>query len=82
MNKVLGDIPLTVKFRMGISKDELIAHKFIPRFAHEWGVSAMTVRGSDVFATTTDCCIAPRTNETAEVFQACCESLSSRNEPH
>ncbi|KAJ9121268.1 hypothetical protein QFC24_004944 [Naganishia onofrii] len=42
MNSVLGDIPLTVKFRMGIAKDELIAHKFIPRFAHEWGVSAMT----------------------------------------
>ncbi|KAJ9091265.1 hypothetical protein QFC19_009175 [Naganishia cerealis] len=45
MNSVLGDIPLTVKFRMGISKDELIAHKFIPRFAHEWGVSAMTLHG-------------------------------------
>lgn len=44
MNKVLGDIPLTVKFRMGIAKDELIAHKFIPRFAFDWGVSAMTVR--------------------------------------
>ncbi|KAI5450446.1 tRNA-dihydrouridine synthase 3 [Naganishia albida] len=45
MNKVLGDIPLTVKFRMGIAKDELIAHKFIPRFAFDWGVSAMTLHG-------------------------------------
>jgi tRNA-dihydrouridine synthase 3 len=74
MNSVLGDIPLTVKFRMGIAKDELIAHKFIPRFAHEWGVSAMTVRIWIVSTTATDCCTAARTNETAEVFQGCSES--------
>jgi len=43
MNKMLGEIPLTVKFRTGIKQDKNIAHKFIPRFASEWGVSAMTV---------------------------------------
>lgn len=74
MNKVLGEIPLTVKFRMGISKDELIAHKFIPRFAHEWGVSAMTVRPPGDNPMATDGRIAARKNETAKIFQACCKS--------
>lgn len=43
MNKMLGEIPLTVKFRTGIKKDKNIAHNFVPRFATEWGISAMTV---------------------------------------
>jgi tRNA-dihydrouridine synthase 3 len=42
MNQVLGDIPLTVKFRTGINSKN-VAHKLIPRFANEWGISAMTV---------------------------------------
>jgi tRNA-dihydrouridine synthase len=41
---MLGEIPLTVKFRTGIKQDKNVAHKFIPRFATEWGISAMTVR--------------------------------------
>jgi tRNA-dihydrouridine synthase 3 len=43
MNRVLGDIPLTVKFRTGVKSDKNVAHKLIPRFANEWGISAMTV---------------------------------------
>ncbi|KAG7571455.1 hypothetical protein FFLO_00638 [Filobasidium floriforme] len=45
MNKMLGEIPLTVKFRTGIKQDKNVAHKFIPRFATEWGISAMTLHG-------------------------------------
>lgn len=45
MNSVLGDIPLTVKFRTGIKNNVNTAHKFIPRFAKEWGVSGMTLHG-------------------------------------
>jgi hypothetical protein len=50
MNKMLGEIPLTVKFRTGIKQDKNIAHKFVPRFAQEWGVSAMTVSLSDILS--------------------------------
>lgn len=45
MNRALGDIPLTVKFRTGVSSTKPNAHKLIPRFATEWGASAMTIHG-------------------------------------
>ncbi|RXK36031.1 tRNA-dihydrouridine synthase 3 [Tremella mesenterica] len=45
MNRALGDIPLTVKFRTGVANGKPTAHKLIPRFATEWGVGAMTLHG-------------------------------------
>lgn len=45
MNRVLGEIPLTVKFRTGIKTGVNTAHKFVPRFATEWGARAMTLHG-------------------------------------
>ncbi|WVQ79613.1 tRNA-dihydrouridine(47) synthase [NAD(P)(+)] [Cryptococcus sp. DSM 104549] len=45
MNRALGDIPLTVKFRTGVAHTKPNAHKLIPRFATEWGASAMTLHG-------------------------------------
>lgn len=38
-------VPLTVKFRTGVSSGKNNAHKLIPRFAGEWGASAMTLHG-------------------------------------
>lgn len=38
------DIPLTVKTRTGIYKDEKIAHKLAPSF-RDWGASLMTIHG-------------------------------------
>lgn len=43
MSKVLGEIPLTVKLRMGVKDNNLTAHKLMPRFQKEWGVGAVTV---------------------------------------
>ncbi|CED83060.1 Uncharacterized conserved protein [Phaffia rhodozyma] len=45
MSKALGSIPLTVKMRTGIKDNKNTAHNMIPRFATEWGVSAMTLHG-------------------------------------
>ncbi|KAK4684125.1 tRNA-dihydrouridine synthase 3, partial [Tremellales sp. Uapishka_1] len=45
MNRALGDIPLTIKFRTGVANNKPNAHKLIPRFASEWGISAMTLHG-------------------------------------
>ncbi|KAL7425046.1 tRNA-dihydrouridine synthase 3 [Cryptotrichosporon argae] len=45
MNRALGEIPLTVKFRTGVAAGKPNAHKLIPRFATEWGASAMTLHG-------------------------------------
>ena len=44
MSKVLGEVPLTVKIRTGVSNSQPTAHKLMPRFQKEWGVSAVTVR--------------------------------------
>ncbi len=43
MNKVLGEIPVTVKLRTGIKEGKNTAHKLMPRVA-DWGASCMTVR--------------------------------------
>lgn len=41
----LTPVPLTVKFRMGVAHNKPTAHKLIPKFATEWGASAMTLHG-------------------------------------
>ena len=43
MNKVLGEIPVTVKLRTGVKEGKNTAHKLMPRVA-EWGASCLTVR--------------------------------------
>ncbi|OCF31486.1 tRNA-dihydrouridine(47) synthase [NAD(P)(+)] [Kwoniella heveanensis BCC8398] len=45
MNRALGDIPLTVKFRTGIANNKPNAHKLIPKFATQWGAGALTIHG-------------------------------------
>ncbi|KAM0789358.1 hypothetical protein ACM66B_000189 [Microbotryomycetes sp. NB124-2] len=45
MSKVLGEIPLTIKIRTGISQNSPVAHKLIPNFQSKWGLSAMTIHG-------------------------------------
>ncbi|GAA6044632.1 hypothetical protein JCM8097_003899, partial [Rhodosporidiobolus ruineniae] len=45
MSKVLGEVPLTVKIRTGVSNAQPTAHKLMPRFQKEWGVSAVTMHG-------------------------------------
>ncbi|BGP20657.1 hypothetical protein JCM10213_001097 [Rhodosporidiobolus nylandii] len=45
MSKVLGEVPLTVKIRTGVSNSQPTAHKLMPRFQKEWGVSAVTMHG-------------------------------------
>lgn len=45
MSQVLGEIPLTVKIRTGIANNQPTAHKLMPRFQKEWGVSAVTMHG-------------------------------------
>ena len=44
MNKVLGDIPVTVKLRTGVKDDRNNAHKLMPRLATEWNAGALTVK--------------------------------------
>lgn len=44
MNKVLGEIPVTVKLRTGIKEGKNTAHKLMPRVA-DWGASCMTLHG-------------------------------------
>ncbi len=76
MNSALGDIPLTVKFRTGISANKSVAHKLVPRFANEWGISAMTVSESMTVGTgftLTRSRAAARTQQTATLLQACRE---------
>ncbi|WWC85178.1 uncharacterized protein L201_000035 [Kwoniella dendrophila CBS 6074] len=45
MNRALGDIPLTVKFRTGIANNKPNAHKLIPKFVTQWGAGALTIHG-------------------------------------
>lgn len=49
MSQVLGEVPLTVKIRTGIANNQPTAHKLMPRFQKEWGVSAVTVGFSGSF---------------------------------
>ena len=43
MNKALGDIPVTVKLRMGVKDGKNTAHKLMPRLAPEFGAAVITV---------------------------------------
>lgn len=43
MSQVLGEIPLTIKIRSGITGGSPVAHKLVTRMQKEWGVSAVTV---------------------------------------
>ncbi|GAA5871429.1 hypothetical protein JCM3774_005596 [Rhodotorula dairenensis] len=45
MSQVLGEVPLTVKIRTGVANNQPTAHKLMPRFQKEWGVSAVTMHG-------------------------------------
>lgn len=47
MNKVLGDIPVTVKLRTGVKDGRNTAHKLMPRVASEWGAACITVKHCD-----------------------------------
>ena len=44
MNKVLGDIPVTVKLRTGVKDGRNTAHKLMPRLGAEFGAGCLTVR--------------------------------------
>lgn len=55
MSQVLGEIPLTIKIRTGVQQGNPVAHKIIPRFQKEWGLSAMTVRGPVMKRGTDNC---------------------------
>ncbi|GAA5853940.1 hypothetical protein JCM8547_008164 [Rhodosporidiobolus lusitaniae] len=45
MSKVLGEVPLTIKIRTGVTNSSPTAHKLMPRLQKEWGVSAVTMHG-------------------------------------
>ncbi|KWU45236.1 FMN-linked oxidoreductase [Rhodotorula sp. JG-1b] len=45
MSQVLGEVPLTAKIRTGVANNQPTAHKLMPRFQKEWGVSAVTMHG-------------------------------------
>ncbi|GAA6011175.1 hypothetical protein JCM10207_005526 [Rhodosporidiobolus poonsookiae] len=45
MAKVLGEVPLTIKIRTGVTNTQPTAHKLMPRLQKEWGVSAVTMHG-------------------------------------
>ncbi|GAA6060860.1 hypothetical protein JCM10212_006240 [Sporobolomyces blumeae] len=45
MSKVLGEVPLTIKIRTGVTNTQPVAHKLMPRLQSEWGVSAVTMHG-------------------------------------
>lgn len=43
MSQVMGDIPLTIKIRTGITNTTPVAHKLVTKMQSEWGLSAVTV---------------------------------------
>ncbi|KZP04589.1 zinc finger dihydrouridine synthase [Athelia psychrophila] len=45
MNKVLGEIPVTVKLRTGVKDGRNTAHKLMPRLSSEFGVGCITLHG-------------------------------------
>lgn len=45
MSQVLGETPLTIKIRTGVTQSQPVAHKLVQRVQGEWGVSAVTLHG-------------------------------------
>ncbi|KAF7982827.1 hypothetical protein HWV62_25776 [Athelia sp. TMB] len=45
MNKVLGEIPVTVKLRTGVKDGRNTAHKLMPRLSPEFGAGCITLHG-------------------------------------
>lgn len=43
MNKALGEIPVTVKLRMGVREAKHTAHKLMPRLVVDWNAACLTV---------------------------------------
>lgn len=50
MSQVLGEIPLTIKIRNGITGATPVAHKLVTQMQGPWGVSAVTVRPPSAFS--------------------------------
>ncbi|GAA6026122.1 hypothetical protein JCM11491_002806 [Sporobolomyces phaffii] len=45
MGKALGEIPLTIKIRTGVTNSNPVAHKLMPRLQSEWGIQGVTMHG-------------------------------------
>ncbi|GAA5852288.1 hypothetical protein JCM3766R1_005087, partial [Sporobolomyces carnicolor] len=45
MGQALGEIPLTIKIRTGVTNNQPVAHKLMPRLQSEWGIQAVTMHG-------------------------------------
>lgn len=45
MNAVLGDIPVTIKLRTGVTDKNTSHHRIMPKAQTEWGVGAVTMHG-------------------------------------
>lgn len=45
MDAVLGDIPVTVKLRTGVTEKRTSHHRIMPRVQTEWGAAAVTIHG-------------------------------------
>ena len=43
MNRVLGELPVTVKLRTGVKDGRNTAHKLMPRLSPEFGAGCITV---------------------------------------
>ncbi|GAA5982194.1 hypothetical protein JCM5350_003489 [Sporobolomyces pararoseus] len=45
MGQALGEIPLTIKIRTGVTNTQPVAHKLMPRLQTEWGIQGVTMHG-------------------------------------
>ncbi|GAA5943401.1 tRNA dihydrouridine synthase DUS3 [Sporobolomyces koalae] len=45
MGQALGEIPLTIKIRTGVTNSQPVAHKLMSRVQSEWGIQAITMHG-------------------------------------
>jgi hypothetical protein len=71
MNKALGEIPVTVKLRMGVKDGRNNAHKLMPRLS-ELGAAALAVclLRNPYFNTYNDFISAPRAYQAAALLKA------------